>query len=254
MPGIHYLDQGNRENPALVLIHSGGISSEEWKDHIPELAKQFRVIAPDMPGHGRSLLGGDQLRIREIGQAMLDLLDELQIEKAHVLGSSLGGATALWMALNHPARILKLVLYRVSYSKGADQFKETQAIANPERWERMGLARWLSKLHLGQGGPDAWKEVVLRVAQAMEPGTTDHNHGLSDLATIPNTTLVIVGDRDPLVPLHQAVAMAETIPDAALWVLPGATHITATNTWRRKIFDQEVERFLRRGLASRPQR
>lgn len=249
MTKLFYRDEGSHSKDALVLIHSGGISSEEWKDHIPELSKRFRVLAPDMPGHGRSPMRADKLHIRDIGAAILEMLDELGIDQAHIVGSSLGGATALWLALNHGHRIARLVLYRVSYSKSAMQYQETQAIATPERWERLGLGRWLSRLHRAQGGPDAWKSVIPRVAQAMDPETTDHKHELGALASIQNTTLIAVGDRDSLVPLDQALAMHRTIPNSALWIMPGATHITATNTWRRGIFDSEIERFLRRGLT-----
>lgn len=250
MTKLYFRDEGSHDKDALVLIHSGGISSEEWKDHIPELAKRFRVLAPDMPGHGRSPMRGEQLHIRDIGAAILEMLDELGIDQAHIVGSSLGGATALWLALNHGHRVARLVLYRVSYSKSAIQYEETRAIASPERWERLGLGRWLSRLHMAQGGPNAWKAVIPRVAQAMDPATTDHQHELSRLASIQNTTLIVVGDRDPLVPLEQAMEMYRTIPRSGLWIMPGATHITATNTWRRGLFDLEIERFLRRGLAN----
>jgi 3-oxoadipate enol-lactonase len=248
---IFYRDDGAKTKPTLVLIHSGAMSSEEWTDHIPAFAKCFRVLTPDMPGHGRSPLNADQLRIRDVGAAMIEMLDDLGIEKAHVVGSSLGAAIALWLAINHGHRINRLVLYRVSYAKGAEQFKETLAIAQAERWERLGLATWLSRLHVAQGGQQAWREVISRIPQALNPETTDHNHDLAALATIPNSTLIIVGDRDPLVPLNDAMAMYQAIPESALWVMPGATHMTASNTWRRAAFDSEVERFLRRGLAVR---
>lgn len=249
MSRLQTIERG--EGPALVLLHSGGMSSEEWKPHLGDFARSFRTIVPDLPGHGGSPMEGERLTIAELGRAVVELIDELGLEKAHLVGSSMGGATALWVARNAPSKVDRLVLYRVSYRKEASRYQETLDIARPERWERLGLSTWLSRAHEPQGGPQAWKEVIARVAEAMDPRSTDHSHSLDDLASLPHKTLIAVGDRDPLVPLSDALAMAEAIPESALWVMPDATHITATNTWRREIFDREVTRFLRRGLASR---
>ena len=63
-------------------------------------------------------------------------------------------------------------------------------------------------------------------------------------------TLLICGDRDEVVPLGEVLAMHEVLPDSELWILPGAGHITATNTWRKRIFDEELRRFLGRRRAA----
>ncbi len=68
---------------------------------------------------------------------------------------------------------------------------------------------------------------------------------LDDLAQIQAETLIIVGERDPLIPLSTVVDMYDTIPQCALWVMPKATHITASNTWRAPAFAEEISRFLR---------
>lgn len=185
-----------------------------------------------------------------MGGAVLELLDELGIERAHMVGSSLGGATALWLALKASARVDRLVLYRVGYRKDPKSYGETEAIAEPERWRRLGLSSWLSRIHEPQGGPDAWQEVIRRVPEAMSLDETDHRHSLEDLAELSHETLLVCGDRDPLVPLEVVLAMARAIPRSALYILPDATHITATNTWRATLFATEVERFLRRGITN----
>lgn len=252
MSPIHYIDEGSPEHPPLVLLHSGGLSSQEWADHIKDFSRFFRVLVPDLPGHGRSPLRVKPLSIRNMAEAVLRMLDHCGVKRAHWVGSSMGGATALWATLNQPERVERLVLYRVSYRKNPEQFEETRKIADPERWIKLGLKRWLSRMHEAQGGPEAWRGVIARVAEAMDPKHGDHTHDLSELTRIQQQTLVIVGDRDPLVPLSQALDMVQALPHSALWVMPCATHITATNTWRREAFDAEVSRFLRRGIPKNP--
>lgn len=245
MSTLHYVEEGAGD--PLVLLHSGGMAGEEWQRHIPVFAEQFRVVVPDLPGHGNSPMQGDRLTIRGMAEAVLEVLDEVGIERAHVLGSSMGGATALQLTLLAPERVDRLILFRSAYTRDEDLYDGTLDLADPERWQQLGLDGWLSRIHEPQGGPEAWKTVIRRVAEMFDPATTDHVHDLQELASIESPTLIIAGDRDPLVPMEQVLDMYRTIPTAALWILPNATHVTATNTWRRDCFDMEVMRFLRRG-------
>lgn len=228
----------------LLLLHSGGMAGEEWQPQMATFAKRHRLIVPDLPGHGRSALEGERLTVDGMGKAVIALLDELDIEQTHVCGSSMGGAVALWLALNYPQRINRLIVYRITYRKNAGTHAQTQSMADPAYWQRFGLHKWLSKLHEPQGGCEAWKEVIARVSQALDPQTSAHNHQLEDLQKIENPTLLVVGDRDPVAPLDDVLDMYRTIPSAGIWVMPFASHITATNTWRSDAFCEEVLRFL----------
>ncbi len=241
---LYYTESGT--GAPVVLLHSGGMSGEEWKPQMPTLARNFRVIAPDQPGHGRSPMVAERLAIGDIGRAVLALLDELGVDKAHVVGSSMGGAVALWLTRHYPERVHKLVLYRVGYRKNADTHAGTREMGDPAYWRSVGLEKWLSRIHEPQGGPRAWETVIGRVSEALDPATSDHAHEPRDLAGITQPTLVVVGDRDALVPLEHALEIFRAIPDCGLWVLPYAGHVTATNTWRAESFAQEIARFLMR--------
>lgn len=246
MAKLHYVESGKGE--ALILLHSGGMSSAEWKPQIPLFARQFRVIAPDHLGHGGSPMVARKLAVADMGRAVLELLDELRLNQAHLVGSSLGGAVALWLTLYHPQRVSKLVLYRVGYHKDRRTHTGTRSMANPSYWRDMGMNKWLSEIHQPQGGPDAWEEVIGRVSEALDPATTDHAHSLEILENIFQPTLLVVGDRDPVAPLEQILEMFGAIPHCGLWVMPYATHVTATSTWRAQTFASEVTQFLlRRG-------
>lgn len=244
MPELYYSEQG--QGDALLLLHSGGMCGEEWAPQLPALARHFRVITPDQPGHGRSPMTGTRLRVGDMGRAVLALMDDLGLPSAHVAGSSMGGAVALWTAVHCPDRVRRLVLYRVGYRKTAETHTGTRGMADPAYWKSVGLDRWLSRIHEPQGGPEAWKRVIGRVAEALDPLDSDHDHSLEALAGLAHPTLVVVGDRDPLVPLDQALDMYRAIPDCGLWVMPHATHVTASNTWRADAFALELSRFLQR--------
>lgn len=250
MQDLYYRDLGQDQDQALVLLHSGGMSGEEWKPQLASWQEHFRLIVPDLPGHGCSPLNAERLAVGAMGRAVLALLDELEIASAHLLGSSLGGAVALWLTANYPERVAKLILYRVGYRKDSASHSGSQNMADPDYWRSVGMVDWLSRTHQEQGGPDAWKSVIKRVAEALDPATSDHAHSLETLRAITQPTLLAVGDRDPLVPLPQVLEMYEAMPNAGLWLLPYSTHVAATNTWRSDCFAAEVMRFLQgRGVV-----
>jgi len=102
------------EGRPLLMLHGGGPGAtgmSNFPRNIPTLADRFRVIAPDMPGYGRSSKGLDRKDpFGDLARAMLGLLDALGVEKAHLLGNSLGGSCALRLALEAPERADRLVL------------------------------------------------------------------------------------------------------------------------------------------------
>lgn len=247
MSKLHYTESG--QGKPLILLHSGGMTGMEWAPQIESLSQDFRVVVPDQLGHGRSPMIAEKLTISDIGREVVILMNELGIDKAHILGSSLGGAVALWTTVHHPERVDRLVLFRVGYYKEYYTYAGTRDFADPDYWRSVGLHGWLSDVHEPQGGSEAWKTVIARPSEALDPVTSDHAHNLEILSRITQPTLVIVGDRDPLVPLDQALEMFESIPEACLWVLPYATHVTATNTWRADCLALEVTRFLLRPIT-----
>lgn len=242
----YYQNYGKENANTLILLHSGGMAGEEWQPQIPLFSKKYRLLVPDLPGHGKTPLPDDTLTISKLGNAVIAMMDAENIQTAHICGSSMGAATAMWLTLNYPDRIKSAIYYRISYRKNQSTHQQTQNMANPEYWRQFGLHNWLSKLHSPQGGENAWERVIARVSEALNPNNTEHNHALEDFVSITQPVLIITGDRDPVAPLEEAIALYRTIPDCGLWILPFATHITATNTWRSGAFAEEVLRFLAR--------
>jgi len=98
----------------LLMLHGGGAGASglsNYSRNIAALARHFRVLVADMPGYGQSSKGVDRNdTFGDLAQSMLGLLDQLNIQQAHVVGNSLGGACALRMALEAPQRVSALVL------------------------------------------------------------------------------------------------------------------------------------------------
>ncbi|HEY8503818.1 MAG TPA: alpha/beta hydrolase, partial [Gemmataceae bacterium] len=127
---IHYLDEGKGE--PVVLLHGFAASAEElWvkmpfaeTQVLPELAKEFRVIAPDLRGHGKSGKPHDpKMYGKEMAEDVIRLLDHLKIEKAHVVGYSLGAMVAGKLLAAHPDRLLS-----VTFGGGAPYFRRSEAL------------------------------------------------------------------------------------------------------------------------------
>ncbi|TMF43444.1 MAG: alpha/beta hydrolase [Chloroflexi bacterium] len=112
---IHYRREG--AGFPILMFHAGIADSRMWQPQADEFAKQFDVIRPDMRGFGDSEL--PPRRWSPVGD-VIALIDELGLKPAHVIGCSLGGGLAIDLALDHPARVSKLVL--VGPSVGGDSF------------------------------------------------------------------------------------------------------------------------------------
>lgn len=100
--------------PPVLMLHGGGPGASglsNYARNIDALAARFRVLVPDLPGYGGSSKGvNSEDPFGDLAAAMLALLDALDIDRAHVVGNSLGGASALRMALEQPGRVDRLVL------------------------------------------------------------------------------------------------------------------------------------------------
>lgn len=243
-PLLDYDTHGDPAKPPFLLLHAGGMTKREWDVFIPTWSQHFYLVIPSALAHGGSP-NVPHISIEAMAESVIALLDHLNIEKSHVIGSSMGGATALWMALTTPNRIDKLIVFRTSYRSSTTVHEGVLRMAEAETWRQWRLDKWMQEQHLPQGGEQAWADVTKKVAAAFDPATTDHAHDLGDLATIAHPTLLITGDRDNVVPLEDMTDMYHTMPNSALWVLPNATHFMGTDGWRRDAFEQEILRFLR---------
>ncbi len=230
------------EGPAVVLVHGGLVDSRMWDAQMGPLSKRFRVVRYDLRGYGRSAAPADEYYPLEDLRA---LLDYLKIDKATLVGLSLGGIVAADFALEHPARVERLVLVG-SGLRGDKQPRDEKAANAYQVGEREGAEKYFeaftqSEMLAGlRDKPKArasmrammvenFKAVAyLRkgLPQAPEPPTVER------LAQIKAPTLVVVGSLDGRNLQNIADTLASKIPGARKVVVRGASHHPPVETPR----------------------
>jgi 3-oxoadipate enol-lactonase len=222
----HRLDgEGNR---VVVLMGSLGSTLEMWEGQVSALAKRFRVLRVDHPGHGGSPLPYVR-SVEGIAQDIVALLDELRLDRVSFCGLSLGGAVGMRLALDAPARLDRLVLCSTSMRFATPDFWEerarvvreqgVEAIADIvlERWftpEFADVRRYRDML------VSTPAEGYARCCEAIRDW--DVRGQLRDVGL---PTLVIAGADDPSTPPADLEAIADEIPAARLVVLDRARHL-----------------------------
>jgi 3-oxoadipate enol-lactonase len=223
------------EGPPLILI--GGLGFGRWGffKQIPALSRHFRTITFDVRGE-RDLEGG----VSDLVDDVVALMEHLRVRKAHVLGTSLGGFVAQELALKRPDLVDRLVLVCTSYGGRGPETMSPRALSDMiglpslsvERAVRRGLETATSDAYRAQHPEEFERIVSWRLADSPSLSTyyeqmrAGARFDLSrDVGSITSPTLVIHGAEDRYVPVANAVALAEAIPDAKLRVLDGAGHL-----------------------------
>jgi 3-oxoadipate enol-lactonase len=123
---LHYVFQGPSDAPVIVLSNSLGTEFSMWDGQMAGLAQKFRVLRYDTRGHGGSRAEGDAYSLNDLGGDVLELLDLLAIVRFHVCGISLGGMTALWLAIHAPDRVLSAMPCNTAARIGSDSSWNTR--------------------------------------------------------------------------------------------------------------------------------
>ncbi len=231
---IHYREAGS--GPVVILLHGLGADNSSWAMNIDALAKHFRVIAPDQIGFGKS----DKPMINYRIQTLVDFLDgfykELKIERASLVGNSLGGFAAASFALAHPEKVERLVLVDAAgYSLPKETDPRTLSALNPSTLEDtrqiLSLVFYNKKLFLNDAN------VAMFFARKMTAGDgytvqrfiESIGRGedvLDDHASkIKQPTLIVWGREDMLTPLAMGERFKKDIPGSELLVIEKCGHV-----------------------------
>ena len=212
---IYFEAHGSGE--PLLLLHGFSGSSQDWKNSIPAL-NDFRIIAIDLRGHGRSGILEKPFRHRDAAADALALLDRLEIEACKGIGISAGGNVLLHMAAQQPGRIKAMVLV------SATPYFPAQARTVMRHYgENLPAQEWERLRRVHHGG-DKQIEALLAGTRSFADSHDDLNFTPPYLATIQARTLIIQGDRDPLYPVELSLDLAKAIPNSSLWILPNSGH------------------------------
>jgi pimeloyl-ACP methyl ester carboxylesterase len=210
--------------PPLVMLHGAATSGSETFDRqVPALSTRFRVHLPDARGHGRTRWDvADGFRASWLVDDVLAFVDGLGLSTFHLVGYSMGGMTALELATRAPDRLRTLVVAGITTER-EPRARVAARLLDPERVLRddPAWAAALARTHDPVQGDGAWKPLLRAIAAdvADQPLLTP-----AELRAIDAPTLVACGDRDPLVPVAQAAALARQVRDGRLLVAPDAGH------------------------------
>ncbi len=244
----HYLKSGH--GPALLLVHGLGSCSDDWRAQITALAPSHTVLAVDLAGHGLSDKLNGQVDLAVFARQLLAVLNAENIDRAHIVGLSLGGAVALQLALDAPQRVASLVI-----ANSRANFRPQDLRDQLQAWQRLWLIKLfglglLSRLiarrlfphsaalrqHFVQRNRQNDKNVYLATLKALL--RWDIHHRLGDIHC---PTLILAAEHD-YYPLPASRAMATALPQAQFAVIDNAHH--AVSIERPQAFNRCLLDFL----------
>lgn len=233
-------EEGPASAPVVVMVHGFSLSLESWDAWAADLARDFRVIRFDLPGHG---LTGPDLQERYSNAQTVDavaaLIDALEIEQPVLVGNSLGGLVAWRYAASHPDAVAGLILIApggypingvtdepvavpgavAAYLRLAPEAGVTQAYAalygDPTRLSRERVIQ----VHALMRGRGVGEALVKRLEVFTLPNPD------ADLARVTAPTLVLWGARDVMIAPEQAARFDSALPDADVIVYEGLGHV-----------------------------
>ena len=213
---VAYRDMGTGE--PLLLLHGFGETGNMWDPVVPDLIDHYRLIIPDLRGHGASSNPLTHFTHRDAAADILGLLDVLGIRDARAVGFSSGSMVLLHMSTLHPDRLTHIAMVG-----GAPYLPESarqiQRGMDPDgmpmaQLDAMGLVH----------GDTAQARLLLRQFVGFQDSYADVNFTPPLLSTITASALLIHGDRDPFFPVELPMGIYAAIPDAHLLVFPNLGH------------------------------
>lgn len=222
---VHYYTEKGSGEP-FILLHGNGESCDYFRGQIDTFAKQYHVYAVDTRGHGKTPRGDMPFTIRQFADDLLHFMDDHQIEKAHLLGFSDGGNIAMVFAIQHPERVLRLIL------NGAN--------LNPNGVRRSTQIPIDIGYRIARRFSDKSDSAKLN-AEMLGLMVNDPNVKPEDLNAIQAKTLVIAGTKDMILESHTRLIAAH-IPDSQLVFINGSHFIANKKPIE---FNQAVLNFLK---------
>lgn len=245
---------GQDHHPPVLLLHSLATHSALWSAQIPLWARSFRLIVPDLPGHGATAVDPGLHRFEDYAASVIRLLDLLRVERTALVGVSLGGMISVALALRNPDRINSIVLAhtfaRVNPAT-IPVWQERRAAVESRGMESQvapTLGRWFSAEFLASSPLTVeWIADMIRATRpagyAAVAESIQHLDYLDRLIDIPHRTLVVAGSEDKGATPEIAREMCSRLPHARLLILPNAGHLGCVD--QPVAFTERVGEFLR---------
>jgi pimeloyl-ACP methyl ester carboxylesterase len=228
------------EGDPLLLLHGFFATGAVWEPFYEEFSGRYRVIVPDLRGHGRSTNPSGRFTHSQSALDVFALLDLLGVDTFRAMGISTGGMTLLHMSTRQPERVEAMVLIGAT-SYFPEQAREIMRAASPDAVSveyLEGVAQRHSR------GLEQARELMAQF-HAFKDSYDDMNFTSPYLSTITARTLIVHGDRDRFFPVSVPVQEYEAIPKSYLWIVPNGGHVPLLESERvREMFSEVVLNFL----------
>jgi 3-oxoadipate enol-lactonase len=242
--------EGRQSGPTLMLSNSLGCTLQMWEPQMKALTQLFRVIRYDRRGHGKSGVSPGPYSMERFGRDVLAILDDLNIEKVHWCGLSMGGMVGQWLGANAPDRLDKMVLANTAcyYADPTNWLNRIKAVneGGIAAIADTVIATWLSA-DFREREPQASMEMKAMLLASPVQGYLACCEALSRLdqrellPRIKSPTLVIAGRYDQATPIAAGELIRSRIPRASMTILDAA-HIS--NVEQPHAFTEAVVGFL----------
>jgi pimeloyl-ACP methyl ester carboxylesterase len=215
--GLYWEETG--EGEPLLWLHGGFGCGTDWRYIFKDAPAGYRLIAPDLRAHGRSIDPSGAFSFRQCARDVHALLQHLGISAVKAVGLSGGGIVLLHMASSVPSTISSMVVISAP-PYFPEQARVAQRRLSPAVLGEVEMARMRERHPGGELQLHQLFEIVHRMADDVE----DVNFTLPTLSAITADTLIVFGDRDPLYPVSLACELASAIRQSYLWVVPNGGH------------------------------
>jgi len=218
--------------PALVLLHGFPLDHHLWDEIVPLLDNTFDVITPDLRGFGESTIGDTQPSMDDYASDIAELLDQLEIAKAAIVGHSMGGYVALAFARLYPERVSGLGLISSQVLADAPERKEGRYKSAADV-EANGIGSVVESM-APKFTSDERLQGYARTSMKQQPASAyisalkamaERVDSTSLLSSFDFPVVVIHGDSDSLIPVDRAREVKSALPQAHLVEVPGAGHL-----------------------------
>ncbi len=235
---IHFgIDEAEGASAGMVVLAGSlGSTAAMWEPQVGPLAECFRVVRYDTRGHGRSPVPPGPYRIDDLADDLLRLLDRLEVDRAHLVGLSLGGMTAMRVAARNPDRVDRLAVLCTSALLGpAEDWRDRASMVLSDGTAAIAdrvVGRWFTD-EFAHGNPliiDSHRSMIASTPPGGYAGcclAIAEMDLRADLAAIAAPTLVIAGAQDPATPPEQLQAIAAGIAGARFEILDPGAHLVS---------------------------
>ncbi|WP_299706515.1 alpha/beta fold hydrolase [uncultured Pontibacter sp.] len=208
--------------PHLLLLH-GALGSATTLQPLQQLLEPYYTVHTlNFTGHGGTDLSADAFSIEAFAEDTLRYLEEQDLQTVDIFGYSMGGYVALYLALQHPARVGRIFTLATKFAWSPETAAKEVKMLQPQKIEEKvpAFATVLAERH----SPTDWREVMTRTADMMQALGRQPLLTEAALAQLDKPVRVSVGDRDNMVGIQETVWAYQQLPQASLLVMPDTRH------------------------------